>query len=66
MDNEGIENFLNYLKEGFKVLYPDKSVYIITHRNTISDDFYNRMIVLQKKDGFTSIENIVEMTSPKA
>jgi DNA repair exonuclease SbcCD ATPase subunit len=66
MDNEGIENFLNYLKEGFKVLYPDKSVYIITHRNTISDDFYNRMIVLQKKDGFTSIENIVEMTAPTA
>jgi DNA repair exonuclease SbcCD ATPase subunit len=65
MDNEGIENFLNYLKDGFRVLYPEKAVYIITHRNTISDDFYNRMIVLQKKDGFTTIEGIIDMQTQK-
>jgi DNA repair exonuclease SbcCD ATPase subunit len=65
MDNEGIENFLNYLKDGFRIMYPDKAVYIITHRNTISDDFYNRMIILQKKDGFTTIDSIVEMNAPK-
>ena len=65
MDNEGIENFLNYLKDGFRVLYPDKAVYIITHRNTISDDFYNRMVILQKKDGFTTIESVVDMNAPK-
>ncbi len=61
MDNEGIENFLNYLKSGFKSSYPDKSVYIITHRNTISDDFYDTMIKLTKKDGFTSIDNIIDL-----
>lgn len=61
MDTEGVENFLHYLKEGFKAMYPDKAVYIITHRNTLSDDFYDKMIILQKKDGFTSVENIVDM-----
>lgn len=61
MDHDGVENFLNYLKDGFRMLYPDKAVYIITHRNTISDDFYDKMIVLQKKDGFTTIEKIVDM-----
>ena len=61
MDNEGIENFLNYLKSGFKSSYPDKSVYIITHRNTISDDFYDTMIKLTKKDGFTTIDNIIDL-----
>jgi DNA repair exonuclease SbcCD ATPase subunit len=63
MDNEGIENFLMYLKQGFNELYPDKCVYIITHRNTISDDFYDRMIQLVKKNGFTYIDNIVEMSA---
>ncbi len=61
MDNEGVESFLGYLKNGFRVLYPNKAVYIITHRNTISDDFYNKIIVLNKKDGFTTINSIVEM-----
>ena len=61
MCNDGIENFLNFLKDGFKQMYPDKAVYIITHRNTINSDVYNRMIVLQKKDGFTTIETIVDM-----
>lgn len=61
MDNEGVDNFLNHLKNGFKNIYPDKCVYIITHRNTISDDFYNKMIIMELKDGFTTIKNIVDM-----
>lgn len=61
MDNEGIENFLTYLKDGFKVMYPDKAVYIITHRNNLSDDFYDKMIMLQKKDGFTTIDSIIDL-----
>lgn len=61
MDNEGIENFLTYLKDGFKLMYPDKAVYIITHRNTLSDDFYDKMIMLQKKDGFTTIDSIIDL-----
>jgi energy-coupling factor transporter ATP-binding protein EcfA2 len=61
MDGEGVENFLVYLKEGFKSLYPDKSVYIITHRKELSEDYYDRMIVLEKKNGFTNISKIVEM-----
>jgi len=56
-----MENFLTYLKDGFKVMYPDKAVYIITHRNTLSDDFYDKMIMLQKKDGFTTVDSIIDL-----
>jgi len=61
MDGEGVENFLIYLKEGFKTMYPDKSVYIITHRNSIAEDFYDSMIILEKKNGFTKIKELVTM-----
>jgi DNA repair exonuclease SbcCD ATPase subunit len=61
LDNEGIENFLTFLKDGFRTLYPNKAVYIITHRNTISNDFYDTMINVKKKDGFTFIDSIVHM-----
>jgi ABC-type Mn2+/Zn2+ transport system ATPase subunit len=61
MDADGVDNLLLYLKEGLKINYPDKCVYIITHRNQISDDYFDRMIKLVKKNGFTSVENIIEM-----
>jgi len=60
MDNDGVECFLDYLKNGFKKTYPDKCVYIITHRNDVSSDVYDRMVYLRKIKSFTTIDKIVE------
>jgi DNA repair exonuclease SbcCD ATPase subunit len=61
MDNEGVESFLFFLKNGFKQLYGDKCIYIITHRNDISADTFDRIIALKKTKNFTIIDKIVEM-----
>jgi DNA repair exonuclease SbcCD ATPase subunit len=63
MDNDGVENFLDFLKNGFKKIYGEKCIYIITHRNDISNDTFDRIICLKKSKGFTTIEKIVEMQS---
>lgn len=59
MDTEGVEAFLNYLQNNFMKLYPDKCVYIITHRKEIADDVFDRLINLINKNGFTTIESII-------
>lgn len=61
MDNEGVESFLFFLKNGFKQLYADKCIYIITHRNDISADTFDRIVSLRKTKNFTIIDKIVEM-----
>ncbi len=61
MDNEGVENFLFFLKNGFRQMYADKCIYIITHRNDISADTFDRIISLKKTKNFTIIDKIVEM-----
>jgi DNA repair exonuclease SbcCD ATPase subunit len=61
MDNEGVESFLFFLKNGFKQLYGDKCIYIITHRNDISADTFDRIVALKKTKNFTIIDKIVEM-----
>jgi DNA repair exonuclease SbcCD ATPase subunit len=61
MDNEGVESFLFFLKNGFKQLYGDKCIYIITHRSDISADNFDRIVALKKTKNFTIIDKIVEM-----
>jgi DNA repair exonuclease SbcCD ATPase subunit len=61
MDSDGVESFLDFLKTGFKKSYPDKCIYIITHRKEISGETFDRLINLVKKNNFTEIESIVEM-----
>jgi len=61
MDNDGVECFLEYLRNDFKKMYPDKCVYIITHRNDIANDVFDRLIYLKKIKSFTTIEKIVEL-----
>ena len=62
MDSEGVENFLDFLSTGFKECYKDKAIYIITHRKEIGEgEFFDSMINLVKKNGFTSVESIVEL-----
>lgn len=60
MDNDGVECFLDYLRNDFKKTYPEKCVYIITHRNDVSGDTFDRMIYLRKVKSFTTIDKIVE------
>lgn len=59
MDTDGVEAFLDYLKNKFTAKYPEKCIYIITHRKEIADDNFDRLINLVNKNGFTSIESIV-------
>lgn len=66
MDSDGVENFLEFLKTGFKKSYPDKCIYIITHRKEISGETFDRLINLVKKDNFTQIESIIDMTHPQS
>jgi DNA repair exonuclease SbcCD ATPase subunit len=61
MDNEGVESFLFFLKNGFKQLYGDKCIYIITHRSDISADNFDRLVKLKKTKNFTIIDSIVDM-----
>ena len=61
MDSDGVESFLEFLKTGFKKAYPDKCIYIITHRKEISGESFDRLINLVKKNNFTEIDSIVEM-----
>lgn len=60
MDNEGVESFLEYLKNQFKTKYPEKCIYIITHRKEIADDNFDRLINLINKNGFTYIDSIID------
>ena len=62
MDNEGVESFLFFLKNGFKQLHTDKCIYIITHRSDISNDTFDRIIKLKKTNNFTVIDSIVDMS----
>ncbi len=61
MDNEGVESFLVFLKNGFRQIYGDKCIYIITHRSDISADNFDRLIKLRKTKNFTIIDSIVDM-----
>jgi DNA repair exonuclease SbcCD ATPase subunit len=61
MDNEGVENFLFFLKNGFRQMYQDKCIYIITHRSDISADNFDRLVKLKKVKNFSIIDSIVEM-----
>jgi len=60
MDNEGVESFLDYLKNQFKIKYPEKCIYIITHRKEIADDNFDRLVNLVNKNGFTYIDSIID------
>jgi DNA repair exonuclease SbcCD ATPase subunit len=62
MCSDGVENFLEHLKEGFQKAYPDKCVYVISHRKEISNDVFNRKISIIKRKGFSEIESITEFT----
>jgi DNA repair exonuclease SbcCD ATPase subunit len=66
MDSDGVENFLEFLKTGFKKAYPDKCIYIITHRKEIAGESFDRLINLVKKNNFTEIASIVDMTHPES
>lgn len=61
MDNEGVESFLVFLRNGFRQIYGDKCIYIITHRSDISADNFDRLIKLRKTKNFTLIDSIVDM-----
>ena len=62
MDSEGVESFLEFLSTGFREIYKDKSIYIITHRKEIGEgEYFNSMINLVKKNGFTRVENIIQL-----
>ena len=62
MDSEGVENFLDFLSTGFREIYKDKAIYIITHRKEIGEgEYFNSMINLVKKNGFTRVENIIQL-----
>lgn len=60
LDNEGAESFIEHLKGSFRIAYPDKCIYIITHRkDAVGDDSFDSIIHLVKKNGFTLIDKIV-------
>ena len=59
MDADGVQSFLQFLKNAFKDKYPDKCIYIITHRKEIADDSFDRLINLVKKGGFTHIDSTI-------
>lgn len=52
---EGVESFMLHLKESFQQAYPDKCVYIITHRKEIGEEVYDSMIEVVKENGFTRL-----------
>lgn len=58
MDSDGVESFMEHLNESFKTLYPDKCIYIITHRKEIGEEHFDTIVNLVKKNGFTTIHNI--------
>ncbi len=60
LDSEGAGSFIEHLKGSFRVAYPDKCIYIITHRkDAVGDDSFDSIIHLVKQHGFTSIDKIV-------
>jgi DNA repair exonuclease SbcCD ATPase subunit len=58
MDADGVECFMEHLNTAFKVAYPDKAIYVITHRKELGEEHFDSIINLVKRDGFTSIEGI--------
>jgi DNA repair exonuclease SbcCD ATPase subunit len=60
LDSEGAESFIEHLKGGFRKAYPDKCIYVITHRkDAVGDDSFDSIIHLVKQNGFTLIDKIV-------
>lgn len=58
MDAEGVESFMCHLKDSFSTAYPDKCVYIITHRKEIGEEIFDSMINIVKENDFTKLELI--------
>lgn len=60
LDSEGAGSFIDHLKGSFRLAYPDKCIYIITHRkDAVGDDSFDTIIHLVKQHGFTTIDKIV-------
>jgi DNA repair exonuclease SbcCD ATPase subunit len=60
LDNEGAQSFIEHLKGSFRQAYPDKCIYIITHRkDAVGDDSFDSIIHLVKENGFTRIDKVV-------
>lgn len=60
MDADGVECFMEHLNTAFKVAYPDKSIYVITHRKELGEEHFDSVINLLKKDDFTVIDSIID------
>jgi DNA repair exonuclease SbcCD ATPase subunit len=60
LDSEGAGSFIDHLKGSFRSAYPDKCIYIITHRkDAVGDDSFDTIIHLVKQHGFTTIDKVV-------
>lgn len=60
LDSEGAESFIEHLKGAFRKAYPEKCIYVITHRkDAVGDDSFDSIIHLVKQNGFTLIDKIV-------
>jgi DNA repair exonuclease SbcCD ATPase subunit len=60
MDADGVECFMEHLNTAFKVAYPDKAIYVITHRKELGEEHFDSIISLVKRDGFTTVEKILD------
>ena len=60
LDTVGAEAFLEHLKNGFKTTCPDKCIYIISHKKELGEETFDSIIHLVKKNGFTSIDKVIE------
>lgn len=55
MDADGVESFMWHLKDSFKQIYPDKCIYVITHRKEIGEEIFDSIINVVKENHFTTI-----------
>lgn len=57
LDTESVNSLFYFLKNNYIKKFKDKCVYIITHKNEINPDMYDKLIELKKSHNFTYILN---------
>jgi DNA repair exonuclease SbcCD ATPase subunit len=56
--SDGIASLVSFLKGDFRREFPDLCVYVISHKNELSEDNFNSIIRLKKENNFTKIDEI--------
>lgn len=63
MCGDGVDCLMSFLREDFKKKHPDLCTYIITHRPEIKEDSFDTIVVIEKQNSFTKINEVKALSN---